>query len=118
LSFLSDIADLDWVVSVNLLSQLADGAPEGMERRAVDTHLAALATLSCPATLITDVTADVADCSGALVERVDLLHGRSLPRPDAHWQWDIAPFGEDGAATRRVHYVAAYGNWREAGRRA
>src|SRR5688572_8270044 len=52
LRFLDDIADLDWVISANLLSQLARTAANGNEGRVMVDHLSALARLRCTATLI------------------------------------------------------------------
>ncbi|HEX4297600.1 MAG TPA: hypothetical protein VHZ56_06210, partial [Devosia sp.] len=45
LRFLADIPELDWVISVNLLSQIGRAAPEGRERQAIDAHLDGLAAL-------------------------------------------------------------------------
>jgi hypothetical protein len=113
LAFLRQIDDLDWVISVNLLSQLAFGAPEGREREVVDAHLDGLAALRCWATLITDHRYDVFDRSGHVVESFDLLYGRPMPPPAESWHWEVAPFGEESRDTRRVHDVALYPDWRD-----
>ncbi|MEO6395761.1 MAG: hypothetical protein ABIO40_07605 [Devosia sp.] len=39
LRFLGDIPGLDWVISINLLSQLARAAPDGEEAAIIDAHL-------------------------------------------------------------------------------
>jgi hypothetical protein len=114
LAFLAEIDALDWVVSTNLLSQIADSAPAGDERRTIDRHLAGLAALSCPVTLITDIDYRVFDHGGTLLEDVDLLHGRSLPDADSRWLWEVAPFGEQAADRRRVHTVVAFPDWHAA----
>jgi hypothetical protein len=114
LGFLSAIGDLDWVISVNLVSQLAHGAPEGEERRVIDAHLDALAALPCTATLITDLDYRVFDSTGGVKEHFDLLYGRPIPPSAENWVWEVAPFGEEGPATRRAHSVAAYPDWRAA----
>jgi hypothetical protein len=114
LAFLRDIPDLDWVVSLNLLSQIARAAPEGGERAAIDTHLDGLAGLDVPVTLITDVDYRVFDHHGTLLEEMDLMHGRHLPFPDSRWLWEVAPFGEEAPDTRRIHTVHAYADWRAA----
>src|SRR5205823_1666821 len=54
LAFLGEIPELDWVVSLNLVSQLAFGAPAGREREVVDAHLDGLAALPCRVSLVTD----------------------------------------------------------------
>jgi hypothetical protein len=117
LAFLADVPQLDWVISVNLLSQIGRAAPEGEERAAIDTHLDGLSALSMPTTLVTDVDYRVFDRAGTLLEEQDLTHGRPLPFPESRWLWEVAPFGEEAADTRRIHTVHAYPDWREASRR-
>ena len=111
LDFLREIDGLDWVISLNLLSQLGRAAPEGEERTIIDDHLAGLSTLPCRGTLLTDTFYRVTDRSGAVLEEMDLMHGRQLPRPTEQWDWDVAPLGEEGSRTRRVHTVAAWPAW-------
>lgn len=113
LKFVGSISDLDWVISVNLLSQLGRGAPEGEERAVIDAHLAALAALPCRATLVTDFCYRLYDRRESVRERFDLLHGRTMPPFDQHWTWEVAPFGEESAETRRLHSVAAWLDWRK-----
>lgn len=102
----------DWVISTNLLSQLALAAPEGEQRQVVADHLAALAALECPATLITDTSYRVLDRGGRELRRADLLHGHVLPPGDAGWDWEVAPLGEEGRGIRRVHAVSAWADGR------
>lgn len=113
LDFLDTIDDLDWVISLNLVSQLARAAP-GVERAVVDAHLDKLAGLSCPATLITDLDYRVFNRHGVMLDTADLLHGRPVPRSGLRWKWEVAPFGEEGRHTRRVHSMAAWPDWRQA----
>lgn len=117
LAFLRDVPGLDWVISVNLLSQIARGAPEGAERATIDAHLEGLDGLDVPVTLITDVDYRVFDRAGTLLEDMDLMHGRQLPFPESRWLWEVAPFGEETADTRRIHTVHAYADWHIVGRR-
>lgn len=117
LAFLGDISGLDWVISVNLLSQIGRAAPEGTERAAIDAHLDGLAALDLPVTLITDVDYRVFDRAGTLLEEMDLMHGRHLPFPESRWLWEVAPFGEEAADTRRIHTVHAYADWHLLGQR-
>ncbi len=114
LAFLGETPDLDWVISVNLLSQLARGAPAGREREVIDAHLDELAALPCRTTLVTDVDYRITDNSGTVLEKADLLHGRPTPKPDLTWKWEVAPFGEEWPDKRRVHAVAAWLDWRKA----
>lgn len=113
LGFLAAIPDLDWVISVNILSQLGIGAPFGRERRVVDSHLDDLARLRCPVTLVTDTDYQTLDINGRRKDGFDLLFGRPMPRPDHRWTWEVAPFGEEDPATRRTHSVSFYRDWRQ-----
>jgi hypothetical protein len=113
LGFLGEIPGLDWVISLNLLSQLAEGAPEGEARSVVDAHLDGLAAMACPVTLVTDTVYRVFGRDGSTREQFDLLHDRPLPPSDDSWLWDVAPLGEESDATHRVHSVAAWRDWRK-----
>jgi len=113
LGFLAAIDDLDWVISLNLVSQLARAAP-GAERAVVDAHLDALTALPCPATLLTDLDYRVFNRHGVMLDTADLLHGRPVPRSGLRWKWEVAPFGEESRHTRRVHSMAAWPDWRQA----
>lgn len=111
LAFLEAIPDLDWVISVNLLSQIGRAAPDGGERAAIETHLRGLSRLTMPVTLITDIDYRVFDRAGALIEEQDMMHGVTLPVPENRWLWEVAPFGEEGSDRRRVHTVVAFSDW-------
>lgn len=114
LQFLAGIGDLDWVISVSLVSQLARAAAEARARHVVDSHLDTLARLDCPVTLITDLDYRVFNRHGVVRDSADLLHGRRVPRTGLRWKWEVAPFGEESRTTRRVHSVAAWPDWRQA----
>jgi hypothetical protein len=114
LGFVGDIADVDWIISANLLSQMANAASHGREREVIEAHLDALAAQHCRATLITDLDYRVVDTTGKVREEGGLMFGRDLPEPDASWKWEVAPFGEERTDTRRVHRVAAWIDWRAA----
>lgn len=115
LDFLTELDDVDWVISTGLVSEIARAAgPDA--RRTVDVHLDALAALPCPVTLIADLDYRVFNRHGVVLDSGDLLFGRSVPRSGLRWKWEVAPFGEERRHTRRVHYMAAWPDWREAGR--
>lgn len=111
LAFLRERADLDWTISLGLLSQLAAAVPEARRREVVHRHLADLAALPGRATLVADLDYRIVDRDGGLVEQADLVLGRQMPRPDLTWKWEVAPFGEEGPDTRRVHTVGAWLDW-------
>jgi hypothetical protein len=114
LGFLDKIPGLDWVISANLLSEMATAAEPGKARLVVDRHLAALRSLPCPVTLLTDLDYRVFNRHGIILDSADLLHGHPMPRSGLRWKWEAAPFREEARHTRRVHYVAAWPDWRMA----
>lgn len=114
LDFLQAIDGLDWVISSSVLAEMVEEAPRDRRRHVVDSHLDALAALPCPATLITEIDYRVLNRHGVMRDSADLMHGRPLPRTGLRWKWEIAPLGTDGRHTRRVNYVAAWADWREA----
>ena len=114
LGFLADLPDLDCVISVNLLSQLAQGAPEGRERAVIDAHLDGLARLASPVIVVTDTAYRMFDNAGRIIEDFDALYGRQMPESKNRWVWNLAPYGEEASGTRRVHSVASYPDWKKA----
>lgn len=121
--------EVDFVASVNLLSQLpirpverlenagrAVGAwrPEEGElfgRAIVEAHLAELSALEAPVCLVTDLGERELDRSGREVAQLDLLYGARLGPPDETWDWELAPFGEAARDRRLVHRVVAHREW-------
>lgn len=114
LAFLNGIPGLDWVISINLVSQIANAARDGDEAAAIDRHLRGLEALPARVTLVTDTRYTLFDRSGTVLESVDILHGHSLPASPHNWQWEVAPFGEEPTDTRRIHDVTAYPDWHAA----
>lgn len=114
LDFLNRIEGLDWVISANLVSEMASAAAPGKARQVVDSHLRTLSALPCPVTLITDLDYRVFNRHGIILDSADLLHGYPMPRSGLRWKWEVAPFREEARHTRRVHYVAAWSDWRMA----
>ena len=114
LAFLARIEGLDWVISSCVVGDLAAEAPADRRRAAVDTHLDTLAGLPCPALLVAELDYRVFNRHGVMLDSGDLMHGRPVPRSGLRWKWEVAPFGAEHAATRRVSYVAAWADWREA----
>lgn len=114
LAFLRDVPDLDWVISLNLLSQIGRAAADGEERATIIAHMAGLSQLQTSVTLVTDVDYRVFDRAGTLLEEMDLMHGVRLPPHEGRWLWEVAPFGEEAPDTRRVHTVVAFPDWHAA----
>lgn len=104
-----DEGRVDWVASVNLLSQLPGPAQSGtaMEAHAAMTaHLEYLAGFRAPVCLLADLEQVTLDCDGAVAEVVDfrpLLPGWRL---SSEWRWDVAPPGELDGGRSRYHRVA------------
>jgi hypothetical protein len=116
LAFLDEIADLDFVISANLLSQIgvgvgrqvtADGGKEDIVPRLVGAHIDGLSSLETKTCLLTDVSYEIINKSGDVLERDDLMHGVTLPAPEAEWRWTVAPFGELDPSYKAVHRVVA-----------
>ena len=116
LAFLKDIENLDLVISANLLSQIGIGIgrlvksdpdmPEETVPRLLQAHLDGLSSLATRTCLIADIAYEVIDRSGKVLERDDLMHGVTLPSPEAAWSWTVAPFGELDPSYQAVHRVA------------
>lgn len=118
-----DRDDIDFVVSANCLSQLPilpldwfearnRPPPSDLGRSIVASHLEGLSRLQARVCLIADTEQVTDDREGQVIERLDLLHGITLPDPDQTWIWEIAPFGETGRHRRERHHVQAHLDWR------
>ncbi|MFO1042558.1 MAG: hypothetical protein U0941_12270 [Planctomycetaceae bacterium] len=96
--------DVDYVVSVNLLSQLPyvptyylekttrnEKEVDEYARDLIDRHLDYLQRLPGVVTLITDVAKLKIDNHGEIVERVDILYGATLPWQTIEWTWEHIP---------------------------
>ncbi len=114
LDFLAGITGLDWVISTGIVSHMAVEAGPDRARQVVDSHLDGLAALPCPVTLIADLDYRAVNRHGVVLDSANLLFGRAVPRSGLRWKWEVAPFGEEGRHTRRVHSVAAWPDWRHA----
>ncbi|WDR04671.1 hypothetical protein PSQ90_10075 [Devosia rhodophyticola] len=114
LDFLHAINGLDWVVSLNLVSQLAAAVSLPDQRGIIDAHLEALLGLDCPVSLATDLSCVITDRSGQSRQTFDLLADRPMPPAPHRWTWEVAPFGEDSRKWRRTHDMAFYPDWKAA----
>lgn len=112
-----DEADIDWVASVNLLSQLAnpDTCCRGVSASETETrgrelmarHLEYLGRFRAPVCLVTDVEQVTVDAAGGVLESTDFRQLLTDWRVRAEWRWDIAPPGELAGGLSRYHRVAA-----------
>lgn len=95
---------VDYVVSVNLLSQLPyvpayylekksrpDAEVDAYARDLIESHLDYLRRLPGVVTLITDVEKLKVNRTGDVVERFDILYGASLPGKTEEWTWEHVP---------------------------
>ncbi|MBS0204114.1 MAG: hypothetical protein JSS49_14505 [Planctomycetes bacterium] len=113
-----DDARVDYVVSVNLLSQLPyvpshyleknsrpEAEIEAYGRDLIESHLDYLRRLPGVVTLITDVEKLKLDRAGEIVDRYDILYGATIPWPADEWRWEHVPLGHvasDFSYHRRV----------------
>jgi hypothetical protein len=105
-----DEARVDWVASVNLLSQLPGPAQSGTAMRAdaaMTAHLEYLARFRASVCLLADLEQVMLDGDGAVAEAVDFRPLLSGWRLLSEWRWDVAPPGELGGGRSRYHRVAA-----------
>lgn len=91
---------IDWIASVNLLSQLPD-------ERSMSEHLHYLARFHGRVCLLADLEHVILDADGKIVERDDFRSLLENWRVAAEWRWQIAPPGELPGGQRRHHAVAA-----------
>jgi hypothetical protein len=122
---------VDFVVSVNLLSQLGcapasflaeSHAPEeirSFQRHLVESHLSYLRRFPGHSALITDVawsSRPLRQPDGPAPQRRDVLHAVCLPPPAETWDWLIAPAPESDPHHDVLAHVAAYPDWKAANR--
>lgn len=115
---------IDLVISANLLSQLPlpveralDAgliSDAGLPRAVVEAHLVDLSGFPARICLLTDESYSEINAAGVKVERVDLLHGVSLPDDGERWDWPVSPMGEEDAAAAFIHHVRGYADWKPA----
>ncbi|MDO8933923.1 MAG: hypothetical protein Q7U97_16140 [Rhodocyclaceae bacterium] len=120
---LANIADVDWVVSCNLLSQLPllpaawlgrrhpqlnDIDIERWGRRIMAHHLDWLGSFAGERCLIADAEQTTRDRDGAVIEHADIASAFGLnEHAYASWRWNIAPQGELAAGMSADHRVVA-----------
>lgn len=113
-----DDLEIDYVASVNLMSQLAylpgiylekghrpEAQIEAYSHNVLAAHLDYLRRLPGIVTLITDVEKLVIDPKGQVTERIDILHGVQVPQAEEEWIWHHVPLhllSSDYAYHRRV----------------
>jgi hypothetical protein len=131
---LADLAGdstVDLVISANILSQLGFPVEGWLERRpgaagklphdpagrVIDWHLDDLSHFNCPVCLLTDTGYRELDMQGKSVAEHDLLYGRSLPEPDASWDWPVAPRGEFSDGTTHIHWACGFTRFSKAKKR-
>jgi hypothetical protein len=118
LQFLENMADVDLVISANVLSQIGIGAESQLLSAAkpltrtllaglITAHIEGLQTLACKTCLITDIGWQERAGDGTVREEGDLMYGIVLPDPEESWPWPVVPFGEISRDFEVVHRVIA-----------
>lgn len=117
LAFLRQVPYLDFVASTNLLSQVGVGATRRLKGTPalagrivpslIRSHLEGLGMLPCTTCLVTDISYDVLDRQGKVLEQGDLLAGVEPPKALAQWNWPVVPFGEESKEFEAIHKVIA-----------
>ena len=119
-----DEPGIDWVASVNLLSQLPLLPQDWLRRRFPELdeatleawgtklmrqHLDYLAAFAAPTCLLADMEQVVHDRNGEIIERIDFASRLALDEAaPKQWRWNIAPAGEIAPGTGSFHRVAAH----------
>ncbi|WP_178861635.1 hypothetical protein [Thiomicrorhabdus cannonii] len=111
--------DIDWVVSLNLLTQLPtmplawlrkrrtqdENVLENIAKGLLQAHIAYLQAFQAPVVLIADREAQRFDREGTCLETFELWWGLPVLAAEESWHWSLAPLGEmarDFAQTHRV----------------
>lgn len=118
-----DEKTVDWVASVNLLSQLPLLPLEWLQRRFPEVreeqlarwgeglmrrHLDYLDAFDAPVCLLADAEQTSYGADGAIIEHVDFAAKFDLDRlAFEQWRWDVAPPGEIAPGVGRFHRVVA-----------
>ncbi|NTV95298.1 MAG: hypothetical protein HGA75_07740 [Thiobacillus sp.] len=117
-----DEPGIDWVASVNLLSQLAAPAQRWLRARRPEltepgiarygetllaNHLAWLGRFGAPVCLLADLEQTRLDTTGAVIERRDYRPLLAAWKIRSEWRWDLAPTGELTGGQSAFHRVAA-----------
>ncbi len=115
--------DADFVVSLNILSQLwvlprayvgrhlRGISPEHVDEwcgRIVESHYVALRELSCDVCLVGDHEFVKRDREGNVISRGATVYGLLLPEPDTSWTWNIVPIGKDSPHASKELTVGAW----------
>jgi hypothetical protein len=113
---------IDWVVSLNLVSQLprlplrwlgmrfaslADVSRQEFALALMRNHLAYLRRFDAAVCLIADLEQTTLAADGSLLEHTDLRPLLRDWKVDAEWRWDVAPTGEMRGSISSWHRVAA-----------
>jgi hypothetical protein len=107
-TFMLDEEEVDFTISINLLSQLpcmpmtylsrqrahSPQAIDAYARNVIGAHMCYLDRLPGKVVLITDIERLKIDPMRRVVERKDLLFGLKLPKPGEEWEWRLAPCPE------------------------
>jgi hypothetical protein len=118
-TLLLDDAAVDYVASVNLLSQLPytpgcylrrwnRHSPQELEafsRQLIEAHLDFLRRFRGVVSLSADVAYLYHDEQDRLAEETNALHGAEVPWPGEEWIWRLAPRRHNGGKTSLFHRV-------------
>lgn len=128
-TFYHDFPDIDFVLSVNVASQLPvmplqylakmtgrklshdDDVLDSFSKDIIAAHFRWLSGFKCPAALICDRAWERLDLSGKLLVSDDPLYELNMIMPAKEWYWDVAPAKEIGANYARRNRVGYWSNF-------
>jgi hypothetical protein len=114
-----DVDRIDWVASVNMLSQLPISRGVSPSETNCDggvlmtRHLAYLASFRAAVCLLTDLEQVTLAPDGHVETRTDFRPVLDGWQVKSAWRWDVAPPGELGGGLSRYHWVAALAQERQ-----
>lgn len=125
-TFFLDDPEVDFSVSVNLLSQLpcmpmaylqrqrahSTAKIEDFARQLIQAHMDYLSALPGRVALITDVERLKYTAMNQVVERRDLFFGLKLPKWGEEWEWQLAPCPEADPHHHYYRRVVGIADWK------
>ncbi len=121
-----DFSDIDFVLSLNLASQLPimpikylmhkssldENILNQFAKNLIKAHFLWLSGFKCPTALICDKTWEKLDLSGKTIEIDDPLYGLIPQKNTWEWYWDVAPAYETGTEFTHRNRVGYWSNFR------
>ncbi len=124
-NFYHDLSNIDFVLSLNLASQLPilpikylaqktsldENELNQFARNLIKSHFVWLSGFKCSAALICDKSWEILDLSGKVIETDDPLYGLIPKENTWEWYWNVAPIHENGNGFLHRNRVGYWSNF-------